>query len=172
MRFLIDHSQPPTSMSHRWTENSYDGSADVLHVPPHWHKHHTERMTVQKGRVKYTLEGVTHILTPESPALVVPPWHTHSIDCFAGEPALFREQTDPTGRFKEEFFRDFFRDSFPKSVFHAFRASYDGDLYFALPGGVKLIDQLVLVTVGGLTKIVGHVVKALGRDPGWMLPLR
>ena len=173
MRFKIDHAQPTTSINHRYTEVSYDGNADsVLGVPAHWHMNHTEHMTVISGRVRFTLDGVTHTVTPESPTLVIPPWHTHSVSGIAGEPVVFREATDPTGDFKEVFFRDFVRDGQPTNLFHVVRAGYDGDMYPALPGGVKMVDRAFVSVLGGLTKVVGLGWRAMGWDPGWMLPLQ
>ena len=57
-----------------------------------------------------------------------------------GVKATFKENTDPEGDFKEQFFRDLARDG-PPSMLCAFRAFSDGDTYIALPLGIKALDQ-------------------------------
>ena len=144
LRFFIDHSKPEDSIDHAWTEASYDGKADsdLLEVGAHWHKYHDEYMQVLEGRMSFTLEGKTTVLSAGDPALKLPRGHVHSAICFKGERTTVKERTDPAGDFKQLFFRDLLQSGKP-GFWIAMRAFYDGDTYVSLPGNVKIVDQVV-----------------------------
>ncbi len=144
MRFLIDHSKPEDSIDHAWNEATYDGKpdSDLLEAPGHWHKYHDEYMQVLEGRISFTLEGKTCVLSAGDPALKLPRGLVHSFKCFKGERATLKVCTDPAGDFKELFFRDFFQIGKP-GFWIAMRAFYDGDTYISLPGNIKIVDQVV-----------------------------
>ena len=151
MRFIIDDSKPSDSIDSHWTETSYDGEPDsvVPEIPSHWHKFHDEHMQVTKGRVEFTAEGKTVILTPDDPQLTIPRWHVHSLRFLKGEAASFNEKTTPAGDFKEQFFENIFDDS-SFSLINTLRGCWYGDTYLALPGGIKLLDQAFTLTGGAL----------------------
>jgi hypothetical protein len=54
----------------------------------------------------------------------------------------FTEKTLPSGVFKALFFQDVFQAGAPGPA-TALRAFYEGDTYIALPGGLKIVDQVV-----------------------------
>lgn len=151
MLFKIDDSQPLDSIHHHWTETLYDGEPDSLVpvVPSHWHKYHDEIMEVTRGRVEFTADGNSTILTPGDPPIVIPRWHVHGFSFFKGEPATVKEKTDPTGEFKENFFENIYDDG-ESHVISLLRGCYHGDAYLSLPGGFKLLDQVFMNVAGGI----------------------
>lgn len=153
MRFVTDPSQPLDSINHHWAETSYDGQPGswVPEIGRHWHKHHDEYMQVLSGRIAFTLDSESVILTPESGVLHIPKWHVHGFKFFEGEATSFTEKTDPPGDFKEAFFGDLFAEG-QISFTTAMRAFYDGDTYVALPGGIKIVDEAFTTVVGGVMK--------------------
>ena len=152
MLFKADESQPHDSIDYRCSEVAYDGKPDswVPEIGAHWHKYHDEYMSVLSGRVEFTLDGKVVVLTPADEPIKIPRWHVHSFRFFKGEPAVFKEKTDPTGEFKMDFFEDLL-DTGEINMLTAFRAFYNGDTYIALPFGVRAIDQLFTLGVGFAT---------------------
>lgn len=86
----------------------------VFSVPLHWHKRHSERMTVLEGRVELTLDGTKRILqagggggdgqgTGTSATVVIPPYTVHGFQGFEGERLVMREVADPPGSYKAEY---------------------------------------------------------------------
>jgi len=153
MRFLVDDTRPTDSIDHHWSQTFYDGQPGswVPVIGSHWHKHHDEYMRVTQGRISFTMDGKEVILTPSNPPLHIPRLHVHGFSFFAGEAAAFTERTDPPGTFKEDFFTDIFEGGEP-TFSSAMRSFYDGDTYMALPGGIKLFDQVFITIVGGVAK--------------------
>lgn len=61
-----------------------------------------------------------------------------------GERLRVTERTIPAGTFKALFFQDMFQDGNGAPGFLlAMRASFDGDMYPSLPGGIRFLDYLV-----------------------------
>lgn len=113
------------------------------------------------------INGITTRVKAGPDQIRVPRYVKHSIKCIAEVRSVVKEQTDPTGEFKEwyvdelcpklglllrkltddevgnRFFRDFFAFGNPTSFLHVMRAFWDGDVYPALPGGFHIMDQLV-----------------------------
>ena len=145
----MDKDEPKDSIHRRWTETSFDGEPGHSPpiVPPHWHKHHDEYMEVVHGRVEFTLDGKSSIYMPENYTLFIPRLHVHSVRFLEGEAAMFTEKTDPPGDFKKDFFEDLLDDGY-LSMLTAWRAFYNGDTYLALPGGLKILDQAVTLSLG------------------------
>lgn len=152
---MIDDTKPTDSIDHHWAETSYDGQPDswVPEIGRHWHKYHDEYMQVLSGRLAFTLDSESIVLTPESGVLHIPKLHVHGFKFFAGEAASFTEKTDPPGNFKEDFFGDLFEEG-QLTFASTMRASYDGDTYVETPGGFKVVDQVVMSVVGGLMKFM------------------
>jgi mannose-6-phosphate isomerase-like protein (cupin superfamily) len=155
MVFTTDDTEPKDSVSYRQTETSYDGlpGSFVPIIPPHWHKYYDEHMHVTAGRVEFTLDGKSVILKPGDPPLVIERCHVHSVRFLKGEAATFVERTNPTGEFKQDFFENLLDDG-PWSTWTAFRAFYYGDTYAAMPGGFKIVDEAVTLSLGWLTSWV------------------
>ncbi|KAK3070466.1 hypothetical protein LTR53_010422 [Teratosphaeriaceae sp. CCFEE 6253] len=153
LRFFIDDTQPPDSINHHWAQTSYDGAPGswVPVIGSHWHKHHDEYMNVLSGRLTFTMDDQTLILTPADPVLHIPRLHPHGFSFFPGEAAEFSERTDPPETLKEDFFRDIFEEGQP-TFGSAMRAFYDGDTYPALPVGSRLLDQAYITVVGAVAK--------------------
>ena len=149
--FKADESQAKDSIDYRWSEVSYDGKPDswVPEIGAHWHKTHDEYMSVLSGRVQFTLDDQVVVLTPDDEPIKIPRWHVHSFKFFKGEPAVFKEKTDPTGEFKMDFFEDLL-DTGEIDMVRAFRAFYNGDTYIALPFGIRAIDQVFTYGVGAV----------------------
>lgn len=71
-----------------------------MSVPLHWHKKHTERMTVLEGRVQATVGGEKRILKAGDETVVIPPYVVHALQSFPGERLIMREVADPPGSYK------------------------------------------------------------------------
>jgi hypothetical protein len=106
-------------------------------------------MKVLAGRVRFSVDGKEVILTPSHPPYEIRRMHVHGFKFFPGEPATLLERTDPTGDFKEEFFRDVFEDGQPK-FWTTVRAAYDGDTYLSL--GPQWLDVAVVSVLGRFAK--------------------
>ena len=104
-------------------------------------------MEVISGRLEFFMDGKGTILTENDPPLVIPRYHVHSFRFFKGEPATFKEKTDPPGDFKETFFENLLDDG-KLTIASTLRACYWGDTYLALPGGIKLLDQVFTLLTG------------------------
>lgn len=155
LTFKLDESQPADSVHSRWTETYYDGNPDgpVPEVPSHWHRYHDEHMQVVYGRVEFTCDGKTTVRGPEDGELVIPRLHVHGLRFLKGEAAMFTEKTNPTGTFKREFFEDLLETG-DMNVLKVWRAFYYGDTFIALPGGFKIMDQVVTLSLGWLSAVV------------------
>ena len=152
MTFKHNPNLPPDSIDSRWTEISFSGLPDDTppSIPPHWHKHHDEYMRILRGRVEFTLDNRTTVISPSSPELLIQRRHVHSFRFLEGEAAMFMERTDPTGGFKADFFEDLL-DSGDVNFWTVWRACYRGDTYMAMPGPWRWVDELVTVVFGWLS---------------------
>ena len=70
-----------------------------VEVPPHWHKKHTERVSVREGRIEATLDGVKRIVSAGE-TLEIPAYTVHSFKGFKGKRLVVRERADPAGDYK------------------------------------------------------------------------
>lgn len=111
-------------------------------------QYHDEVMQVTQGRMKFTVDGTEHILTPESGPLLIPRGHVHSGASFPGEAAVVIEKTLPSGDLKALFFADLFQQGTPPGFLLAMRSYYEGDGYIPLPGNMRWVDELFVNVVG------------------------
>ncbi len=93
------------------------------------------------------LDGKAVTATPNDPILFIPRRHTHSFKFCKGEPTVLKEKTNPSGDFKEKFFKDLF-DGSEASFTSAMRAGYRGDMIVALPGEISLLDRAFTNAMG------------------------
>lgn len=149
---MYDDTKPKDSIEHNWSEASYDGKPDswVPEIGTHWHRYHDEYMQVIQGRVKFTLDGKEIVLNAGDTPTKIPRYVVHGFKFYEGEPATLKEYTDPVGSFKQEFFEDLFHEGpiSELSFLQVVRVFYDGDTYIALPGNIRILDQLFTWTVG------------------------
>lgn len=110
-------------------------------------------MRVAYGRVEFTFDGVTSIRGPEDGEMCLPRMHVHSVRFLKGEKAMFTEKTNPSGAFKREFFEDLYETG-EYNVLKVWRAFYYGDTFVALPGGFKVIDQIVTLSLGWVSAFI------------------
>lgn len=101
MRILQDETQPEDSIDRWMTEAVCIGGPDSepFIVPPHWHKYHSENLTVHEGRVTVLVGNKTRIVSAGETAFV-PAGIVHSITGFKGERMVLRERADPPGDYK------------------------------------------------------------------------
>jgi hypothetical protein len=85
------------------------GIGDPIVVPVHWHKTHTERITVREGRLEATLNGTTRIVFAGE-TLEVPPYATHGFKGFRGERLVVTETAYPAGDYKAAWVFSVFHD--------------------------------------------------------------
>ncbi|KAF2115651.1 hypothetical protein BDV96DRAFT_574242 [Lophiotrema nucula] len=154
MRIFIDHSKPEDHVDHNWTENTYDGKegSELLAIPNHWHNYHDEVMEVLSGTIKFFVGGKEIIATPANGPVLITRGTIHGFTAIKGQQVTFTEKNIPSGDFKARFFQDLFQAGTP-GLLLAFRAFYDGDTYIAVPGGFKVVDQIVTSFFGLLAKL-------------------
>lgn len=101
LKLLLNPSEPEDSLSRWTTEGVVEGRPgdDILEVPPHWHRLHSEVMDVREGRVEVTIDGVARIVVAGDKAHI-PAGSVHSIKSFPGERVVVRESADPPGDYK------------------------------------------------------------------------
>ena len=103
MYFCADASKPGDSIGRRWTETTYDGTGKEFNVPLHWHKYHDEHLSVLEGKIELTVDGKSWMVYPSSGVQIAPRYSVHGMKFFSGVKTTLKEQTDPTGRFKEAY---------------------------------------------------------------------
>ncbi|KAF3763323.1 hypothetical protein M406DRAFT_357014 [Cryphonectria parasitica EP155] len=151
MNILFDPSLPSDSLDRWQAEVVCEGSkpgVGTFSVPPHWHKKHSEKMTVIEGRIKVTIDGKEKIVGPGE-RITIPAYTVHSIAGFKGERLVCRERADPSGDYKAAFFNDLLARGWPTPFLYSMRVFYDGDIYPSLGLGWKGFD-VAFVTVFGL----------------------
>ncbi|KAG8667784.1 hypothetical protein FPOAC2_12983 [Fusarium poae] len=133
----------------------FDGTmgTEPFFVPPHWHKHHDEYITVLEGRMTVTLDGRETVLTPEAGSIFIPRRTVHSFRGFHGEKTVFEERNQPAGIYKALFFNDVFQMGKSPNFWLAVRSAIDGDLYAHLPLGSKLLDELFIIVFGTVARL-------------------
>lgn len=104
MNVLHDPSQPTDSLDRWATEVVAEGKKDddIFSVPVHWHKYHSERITVLEGRIEITLGWEKRIVKAGDEAVLIPRYTRHGFKSFKGERAVMREIADPAGPYKAE----------------------------------------------------------------------
>lgn len=105
-------------------------------------QYHDEVMEVLDGRMKFFVGGKEIIVSAGDEPLIIPRGTVHGFTVIEGEKVSFTEKTVPSGNFKALFFQDMFQAGYP-GLLMALRAFYDGDTYVALPGNIKILDQIV-----------------------------
>ncbi|KAH7058936.1 hypothetical protein B0J12DRAFT_772673 [Macrophomina phaseolina] len=157
MEIIIDHALPEDAIERVTILNySENRPGSVFHVPAHWHKHHSEYITIHEGRCMITLDGKTRIVHADDPdpTVYIPAWHTHSMQGFEGEKLVLQERADPAGLYKAEFFNDMMSQGSMPGFWHAMRAFYDGDTWVALPGNIGIVDQAFTLVFGTIAKLI------------------
>lgn len=151
----VDDSEPETSIDRYATEIHCIEGDDIAEffVPPHWHKHHTERMTVVEGRLEVGLEGKKIIVNAGDAPVLIPARAVHSLRGFKGERLVFQEQAFPGGSYKAEFFNDLLQQGKIGNPALAMRAFYDHDTYLALPFYFRFIDEIFITVVGAIARL-------------------
>ncbi|KAJ7504898.1 hypothetical protein B0H11DRAFT_1852128 [Mycena galericulata] len=137
-------------------------------VPRHWHRCYDEHHVVLKGRVRITQGAITRIVRPEDGVLVTPAGVVHSVSTYPGEEAILEEMTVPAGRIKIILLRNFFTPGVLQSGMRLMQVFYYGDTYPELPLGIRGLEWLVVVVVGGwLAALLGYQLpdKRLRLDP-------
>ncbi|KAI0202413.1 hypothetical protein F4808DRAFT_421540 [Astrocystis sublimbata] len=153
MNITMDESEPEDSIN-RYAMDTICTGEETLNVPPHWHKEHSEYLSVIQGRIELTLNGDTVILSPGDPALLVPRRAIHSFVSFAGERVVLRERPDPAGLYKAMFFNDILSTGTFGGFWHILRAFYDGDTYIALPLHSQFLDELFMAVFGRIAHLI------------------
>jgi len=156
IRLLSKEDEAEDSADKYLAEASYDGEPDseVFYVAPHWHKYHDEYMSVTEGRLEVTVEGITRIVSAGDEPAFIPRWHVHSMKGFQGEKVVFQEKAVPAGPTKALFFNDLLSQGPDVKIPHALRVFWDGDTYPSLPGNIKLLDQIFILILGGMAKVI------------------
>lgn len=151
----VEESEPELSINRYVAEVHCSEGNDVAEffVPSHWHKNHTERMTVIEGRLEVVLDGKKMIVKAGDAPVVIPARAVHSLRGFKGEKLVFQEQAFPGGPYKAEFFNDLLQEGKFGNPVLALRAFYDNDTYLALPLYFRVFDEIFITIFGGLARL-------------------
>ncbi|KAI1086345.1 hypothetical protein F5B19DRAFT_498453 [Rostrohypoxylon terebratum] len=152
MDISIDESEPEDSISRYVMETTCIGE-DAVSVPPHWHKDHSEHLSVLEGRLQVTLNGDKMIIQEGDPAVLVPQRAIHSLQGFKGERLVLRERADPAGMYKAMFFNDLLSTGKFGNVWHILRSFYDAETYLALPLYFQFFDEVFMTIFGGIAHL-------------------
>ncbi|KAF2035002.1 hypothetical protein EK21DRAFT_107634 [Setomelanomma holmii] len=156
LNLLRDDSLPRDHLDHWQAEAICSGDGPPLSVPLHWHKKHSERMTVYEGRVEATVDGVKRIVSAGE-TIYIPAYAIHGFEGFKGERTVVRERADPAGDYKAAFFNDLLSQGWPAPFWHTMRAFYDGDGYPPMGLYFKFFDVAFITIVGGIAKFIAPV---------------
>ncbi|KAJ7463290.1 hypothetical protein FB451DRAFT_1562296 [Mycena latifolia] len=131
--------------------------AEPVDIPRHWHRWHTEHHVVLQGRIIVTQDDVTRVLTPDD-------------GIYPGEETIFEETAipDEANAQKILFFRNIFAPGVFQWALRALQVFYYGDAYPELPLGIRRLEWLVVVVVGGwIAPLLGCQIpdKRLRMDP-------
>ncbi|KAF7319262.1 Response to drug-related protein [Mycena chlorophos] len=155
LRLLCDDLQPEDSPLRWATDGAADGkaSSDVFNVPLHWHRYHSENMTVLEGRVEVTLGGLKRVMHAGD-EFIIPPRVVHGFRGFKGEKMVMRERATPGGDYKVLFFNDLLEEvPFGLGFWHAMRSFYEGDGYPSLGLYFQFFDVAFVTVFGGIAKL-------------------
>ncbi|KAF7335412.1 Cupin-2 domain-containing protein [Mycena venus] len=129
-------------------------------VPPHWHTMHDEHHIVLKGTLFVTQDGVRKVVRPEDGPLLTRRGVVHSLEILAGEEAIIEEttlQSDEVTEQKTIFFRSLFFPGVMQSFLSVMQVFYHGDGYPELPTGIRWLEWLMVVFLGGWVAPVARV---------------
>ncbi|KAI0895384.1 hypothetical protein F4806DRAFT_80039 [Annulohypoxylon nitens] len=152
MDIIIDESEPEDSID-RYVMDTTCRGEEIISIPAHWHKDHSERLSVLEGRIEVTLNGEKIILEAGDPSIFVPRRAVHSVRSFKGERVVFRERPDPAGLYKAMFFNDIFSTGEFGGVWHTLRVFYDWETYLALPFYFQFFDEVFITVFGGIAHL-------------------
>lgn len=82
---------PPTAPSSSEDPESTPEKHTLLTIPPHWHAHHDEVMTILSGKLKFTIDGVERVVGAGE-ELLIRRGAVHGFTVLRGVPATFRER--------------------------------------------------------------------------------
>ncbi|KAI1384067.1 uncharacterized protein F4822DRAFT_434014 [Hypoxylon trugodes] len=99
MEVKIDESEPEDSVN-RYCMDTISTGEEAVSILPHWHKYHSEYLSVIEGRIELSLDGEKIILRAGDPAILVRRRVVHGFKGFVGERLVFRERPDPAGMYK------------------------------------------------------------------------
>ncbi|KAF7319270.1 Cupin-2 domain-containing protein [Mycena chlorophos] len=154
LRLFHDDSQPEDSLMRWYTEAVADGepTSEAVYIPAHWHRNHSEHMSVLEGRIEATIDGRTKLMRAGD-EFVIPRLAVHGFKGFKGERLVIRERADPGGDYKVLFFNDVFSSDSPFAFWHTMRAFYDGDTYPAMGLYFRFFDIAFVTIFGGIAKL-------------------
>jgi mannose-6-phosphate isomerase-like protein (cupin superfamily) len=133
----------------------------------HFHTNYTEYLYVERGSVRFTINGHTRQITPASGEMVIPAWTPHRWEVLGGCETVVMERTIPRDGSKEGFLRNFvslindYGGSIPQvPVLQVSKIFADWDNYPAPEG--KFARERGKGLVVGLTKLVGGLAGLVG----------
>ncbi|KAJ7918657.1 hypothetical protein B0H13DRAFT_1869244 [Mycena leptocephala] len=146
-----------------------DGT-EVLRVPRHWHAAHDELHVVLKGRITITQDGVRKVIGPDDGPCLTRRGVVHSLESFPGEEVIIEETTTEAESTEQKtfFFRNLAVGGMTQSFPGIMQIFYYGDGYPELPTGVRSLEWLLVVIVGGwVAPLLGYKLpdKRLRMDP-------
>ncbi|OTB08949.1 hypothetical protein M426DRAFT_6980 [Hypoxylon sp. CI-4A] len=152
MAIKINEAEPEDSVG-RYVMDTTSIGEEVFYVRPHWHKNHSEYLTVLEGRAEVTLDGEKVILQAGDPAVRVPRRVVHSMRGFEGERLVLRESADPAGIYKALFFNDLLSTGRLSGFWYILRAFYDWDTYIPLHLYFRVFDEVFITIFGGIAHL-------------------
>ncbi|KAJ7227741.1 hypothetical protein B0H12DRAFT_1148753 [Mycena haematopus] len=111
-----------------------------------------EHHVILKGRIRLTQDGVTRVLGPDDGECVTPARVVHGFESFPGEETIIEETTRPSSETTAQkiiFFRNLFYPGVIQSFLRTMQVFYYGDAYPALPLGIRWLEWLMVVVLGG-----------------------
>ncbi|KAJ7445134.1 hypothetical protein B0H11DRAFT_431694 [Mycena galericulata] len=148
---------------------------DDFYVPPHWHAAHDEKHVVHKGRLIVTQDGVKTVVGPGDGVCLTRRGVVHSLAAFPGEELLMEETTTEaeTTEQKTYFFRNISSPGMMRSPLGIMQVFYYGDTYPKFPTGLRWLERLLIIAVGGwAAPLLGYQLpdKRLRLDPNRFPP--
>ncbi|KAJ7339249.1 hypothetical protein DFH08DRAFT_876373 [Mycena albidolilacea] len=127
------------------------GVGKKFYVPPHWHAAHDEIHIVIKGRAIVTQDGVRQIVGPEDGACLTRRGVIHSLEGFPGEELILEETATAPEDTEQKifFFRNMGAPGMLRSPLGIMQVLYYGDTYPKFPTGLRWLERLVIVALGG-----------------------
>jgi mannose-6-phosphate isomerase-like protein (cupin superfamily) len=151
LQVKVDDAEAEDSINRYAAEvHCIEGNDVEFFVPPHWHKNHTEIMTIIEGRIEITLNGKKMIGKAGDAPILIPPKAVHSMKGFKGEKLVMQEQAIPAGRYKAAFFNDLLQEGKFGGLALSLRVFRDHDTYLALPFYFRFIDELFIMIFGNI----------------------
>ena len=155
MTFHVDESKPEDHVERYFSLTTRESDADdtLTEVPRHWHKYHDEYMACTEGQIELSLDNEIIVAKPGDPPVFLERRRVHGFKFNGpkGQKAVLKEMTQPTGEFKQHFFEDIFEEL---GFWGFMRGFADGDTYPALPGPFRWLDELYMLVIGALAKVM------------------